>query len=113
MVILKEPFLGWWSNYEGRLKSSWTHLITLFTFLRSGWSIVRSTLLAKGGTVKQRPSLHLHKVPTWSDKVSLISTDNENFKESQFIFIQFKICCIKSYTKKVNCHILINENAIE
>jgi hypothetical protein len=24
MVILKEPFLGWWSNYEGCLKSSWT-----------------------------------------------------------------------------------------
>jgi hypothetical protein len=24
MVILKEPFLGWRSNYEGRLKSSWT-----------------------------------------------------------------------------------------
>jgi len=24
MVVLKEPFLGWWSNYEGHLKSSWT-----------------------------------------------------------------------------------------
>jgi hypothetical protein len=24
MVALKEPFLGWRSNYEGRLKSSWT-----------------------------------------------------------------------------------------
>jgi hypothetical protein len=24
VVILKEPFSGWWSNYEGRLKSSWT-----------------------------------------------------------------------------------------
>jgi hypothetical protein len=24
MVILKETFLGWQSNYEGRLKSSWT-----------------------------------------------------------------------------------------
>jgi hypothetical protein len=28
MVVLKEPFLGWQSNYKGRLKSSWTHLIT-------------------------------------------------------------------------------------
>jgi hypothetical protein len=24
MVILKEPFLGWQSNYKGSLKSSWT-----------------------------------------------------------------------------------------
>jgi hypothetical protein len=28
MVVLKELVLGWQSN-EGRLKSSWTHLITL------------------------------------------------------------------------------------
>jgi hypothetical protein len=35
-----------------------------------GWSIVRSALLAKGGTSKNRPLLHLHKVPTRSDKVS-------------------------------------------
>jgi hypothetical protein len=26
-VVLKEHFLGWRSNYEGRLKSSWTRLI--------------------------------------------------------------------------------------
>jgi hypothetical protein len=29
------------------------------TFLRSGWSVVRSASLAKGGTLKKRPSLHL------------------------------------------------------
>jgi hypothetical protein len=40
------------------------------TFSRSGWSVVRSALLAKRGTSKKRPSLHLHKVPTWSNKVS-------------------------------------------
>jgi hypothetical protein len=34
------------------------------TFLRSGWSIVRSASLAKGGTSKKRPFL------TWSNKVS-------------------------------------------
>jgi hypothetical protein len=39
-------------------------------FSRSGWSDVRNALLAKGGTLKKRPSLHLHKVPTWSNKVS-------------------------------------------
>jgi len=27
-------------------------------------------LLAKGGTSKKRPSPHLHKVPTWSNKVN-------------------------------------------
>jgi hypothetical protein len=29
------------------------------TFLRSGWSIVRSALLVKGDTSKKRPSPHL------------------------------------------------------
>jgi hypothetical protein len=67
MVVLKEPFLGWRSNYEGRLKSSWTRLITPFTFLRSGWGVVRNASLAKGGTSKRRPSPHLHKLPTLSN----------------------------------------------
>jgi len=39
------------------------------TFLKSGWSVIRSALLAKGGTLKKRPSPHLHKVPTRSNKV--------------------------------------------
>jgi hypothetical protein len=39
------------------------------TFLGSGWSVVRSALLAKGGTSKKRPLLHLHKIPTRSNKV--------------------------------------------
>jgi hypothetical protein len=30
-------------------------------FSRSGWSVVRSASLAKGGTLKKRPSPHLHK----------------------------------------------------
>jgi hypothetical protein len=33
-------------------------------FLRSGFGTERSTLLAKGGTLKKKPSLHLHKVLT-------------------------------------------------
>jgi hypothetical protein len=37
--------------------------------LRSGWIVVRSASLAKGGTSK-RPSPHLHKVPTRSTKTS-------------------------------------------
>jgi hypothetical protein len=40
------------------------------TFSRSGWSVVRSASLAKGGTSKKRPSPHLHKVPIRSHKVS-------------------------------------------
>jgi hypothetical protein len=36
----------------------------------SGWSVVRSASLAKGGTSKERPSPHLHEVPTRSNKVS-------------------------------------------
>jgi hypothetical protein len=53
MVVLKEPFLGQWSNYEGHLKSSWTHLITPFMFSKSGWSVVRNASLAKGSTSKK------------------------------------------------------------
>jgi hypothetical protein len=39
------------------------------TFSRSGWSVVRSALIAKGGTSKRRQSPHHHKVPTRSNKV--------------------------------------------
>jgi hypothetical protein len=39
-------------------------------FSRSAWKIVRSALLAKGDTSKKRLSLHLHEVPTPSNKVS-------------------------------------------
>jgi hypothetical protein len=44
--------------------------VICITFLRSGLSIVRSASLAKGGTLKKRPSLHLHKVLTQSNKVN-------------------------------------------
>jgi hypothetical protein len=44
------------------MKSSWTQLITPLTFSRSGWSVVRSASLAKGGTSKKRQSRHLHEV---------------------------------------------------
>jgi hypothetical protein len=40
------------------------------TFSRSGWSVVRSASLVKGSTSKKRPSPHLHKVPTRSNKLS-------------------------------------------
>jgi hypothetical protein len=51
--------------------SSWSLQQTVCsTFSRSGWSIVTSASLAKGGTSKKRPSPHLHKVPTRSNKVS-------------------------------------------
>jgi hypothetical protein len=39
-------------------------------FSRSGWSVVRNASLAKASTSKKRPSPHLHKVPTRSNKVS-------------------------------------------
>jgi hypothetical protein len=40
------------------------------TLSRSGWSTVRSALLAKGGTSKKRLSLHLPNVLTQSNKAS-------------------------------------------
>jgi hypothetical protein len=48
--------------------SKWSTVCS--TFSRSGWSVVRSASLAKGGTSKKRPSPHLHKVPTLSNKAS-------------------------------------------
>jgi hypothetical protein len=43
---------------------------TVTPFSRSGWNVVRSASLAKGGTSKRRPSPHLRKVPTRSSKMS-------------------------------------------
>jgi hypothetical protein len=40
------------------------------TFWRSGWNIVKGSLLAKGHTLKKTLSLHLHEVLTWSNKVN-------------------------------------------
>jgi hypothetical protein len=60
------------SNYEKgsprKEISKWSTVCS--TFSRSGWSVVRSASLAKGGTTKKRPSSHLDKVPTPSNKVS-------------------------------------------
>jgi hypothetical protein len=39
-------------------------------FSRSGWSVVRSASLARGGTSKKRPSPHLHEVPIQINEVS-------------------------------------------
>jgi len=38
--------------------------------LGSGWSVVRSASLTKGGTSKKRPSPHFNKVPNRSNKAS-------------------------------------------
>jgi hypothetical protein len=64
------------------------------TFLRSGWSIVRSASLAKGGTLKKRQSLHLHKVlaqsnnvSPWTLQMALIDTLESPLNVSQFNFI--------------------------
>jgi hypothetical protein len=64
-------FLGFSNHEKGAPKqeiSKWSTVCS--TFSRSGWSVVKSAALAKGGTSKKRPSSHLHKVPTRSKKVS-------------------------------------------
>jgi hypothetical protein len=64
-------FLGF-SNYEnGAPRQEISKRSTVCsTFSRSGWSVVRTKSLVKGGASKKRPSPHLHKVPTRSNKVS-------------------------------------------
>jgi hypothetical protein len=64
-------FLGFSSHEKGAPRqgiSKWSTVCS--TFSRSGWSVVRSASLAKGSTSKKRPSPHLNKVPTRSNKVS-------------------------------------------
>jgi hypothetical protein len=64
-------FLGFSNHEKGAPRqeiSKWQTVSS--TFSRSGWSIVRSALFAKGGILKKRPSLHLHKVLTQSNKAS-------------------------------------------
>jgi hypothetical protein len=60
------------SNHEkGALRqeiSKWWTVCN--TFSRIGWSVIRSASLAKGGALEKRPSPHLQKVPTRSNKVS-------------------------------------------
>jgi hypothetical protein len=64
-------FLGFYNHEKAALRqeiSKWSTVCS--TFSRSGWSVVRSASLAKEGTSNKTPSLHLHKVPTLSNKVS-------------------------------------------
>jgi hypothetical protein len=58
-------FLGFSNHEKGAPKqetSKWSTVCSTFSI--SGWSVVRSASLAKGGTSKKGPSPHLHKVPT-------------------------------------------------
>jgi hypothetical protein len=60
------------SNYEkGASRQEISKWWTVWsTFPRSGWSVVSSASLVKGGTSKKRPSPHLHIVPTRSNNFS-------------------------------------------
>jgi hypothetical protein len=64
-------FLGFSNHEKGAPRQEISKWSTVFsTFSRNGWCVVRSALLAKGGTSKKRPSPHLHEFPTRSNKVS-------------------------------------------
>jgi hypothetical protein len=77
-------FLGFSNHKKGvprQETSKWSVVCSRFS--RSEWSVVRSVSLANGGVSKKRPSLHLNKVPTRSNKLS-----PWNF---QTAVVQFKI----------------------
>jgi hypothetical protein len=64
-------FMGFSNHEKGAPRqeiSKWSTVCS--TFSRSGWSVVKSASLAKWGTSKKRPSPHLHKVSTRSNKMS-------------------------------------------
>jgi hypothetical protein len=63
--------LGFSNHIKGAPRqeiSKWSTVCS--TFSRSGWSVVRSASLPNGGTSEDRPSPHLHKVTTRSNRVS-------------------------------------------
>jgi hypothetical protein len=67
-------FLSFSNHEKGTLRKDILRWSTVCnTFSRSGWSIVRSASLAKGDTLEKILSLHLHRVLTQSNKVSLQS----------------------------------------
>jgi hypothetical protein len=64
-------FMGFSNHKKGTPRqeiSKWSTVCSTFSW--RGWSVVRRASLAKGGTSKKRPSPHLHKVSTRSNKVS-------------------------------------------
>jgi hypothetical protein len=64
-------FLGFSNHEKGAPRqeiSKWSTVCS--TFSGSGWSVVRSASLAKGGISKNGPSPRLHKIPTRSNKAS-------------------------------------------
>jgi hypothetical protein len=63
-------FLGFCNHEKGAPRqeiSKWPTVCSAFS--RSRWSVVRNASLFKVGTSKKRPSPHLHKVRTRSNKV--------------------------------------------
>jgi hypothetical protein len=64
-------FLGVSNHEKGAPRqeiSNWSTICS--TFSKSRWSVVRSAPLSKGGSSKTRPSSHLYKVSTRSNKMS-------------------------------------------
>jgi hypothetical protein len=75
------------------------------TFSRSGWSVVRSVSLAKEGASKKRPSQHLHKVSTRSNKViprsfqtALLSSVEKNRSRNPPIKVLLTCTCTKRFS---------------
>jgi hypothetical protein len=65
-------FLGFSNHEKGAPRQEISKFWTVCsTFSRSVWSVIRSSSPSNGGTSKKRPSPHLHKVPTRSNKVGL------------------------------------------
>jgi hypothetical protein len=77
--------------------SSWSLRQTVcITFSKSGLSVVRSASLTKGGSSRRRPSPHLHKVSTQSNKVS-----PRTFQTALVIFVHFHYSVyLNKYTEK-------------
>jgi hypothetical protein len=110
-------FLGFSNHEKGVPRQEISKWSTVYsTFSRSGWSVVRSTSVAKGGTSKKRPSPRLHKVSTRSDESMNFSNDprikDRITAEAGVSFCHCVRCLLLSYqVQKVLCWELNPENS--
>jgi hypothetical protein len=93
-------FLGFSNHEKGapRLEiSKWSAVCSKFS--RSGWSVVRSASLPKGGTSKKRPSPHLNKVLTRRNTVS-----PRTFQTALVKYEYYKqLVLIRNYHSAIKC----------
>jgi hypothetical protein len=110
-------FLGFSNHEKGAPRqeiSKWSTVCS--TFSRSGWSVVRTASLAKGGTSKKRLSPRPHKVPTRSNKVSpqtfqaALVPDENSIPRSSSLYHHFLYYTVLHHSLRFIQYLISQEN---